>query len=179
MPIGPNELLKLVKEKKLVEGLSKRELTNPEGAGFDLRIGNLYSLSGKGFLGIDERKTPRSKLLATFSPRKKVTVTLKPGDYYLMRTIEKVNMPKDIVAYPQSRGTLSRSGVQFLSNQVSPGYKGQLTFGLANLGNCPLEIEMGARVAHILFDYVDGGGTSYRGQWQGGRVSATKKEKQV
>jgi hypothetical protein len=37
MILGPVLLLKLVKEKKLVEHLAERELTNPEGAGFDLR----------------------------------------------------------------------------------------------------------------------------------------------
>ncbi|KKP65265.1 MAG: Deoxycytidine deaminase, partial [Candidatus Roizmanbacteria bacterium GW2011_GWC2_35_12] len=36
MILGPKILLKLVKEKNLVEGLADRELTTPEGAGFDL-----------------------------------------------------------------------------------------------------------------------------------------------
>ena len=39
MILGPAKLLELVHKKKLVEGLSDRELTNPEGAGFDLRLG--------------------------------------------------------------------------------------------------------------------------------------------
>jgi hypothetical protein len=38
---------------------------------------------------------------------------------------------------------------------------------------------MGARFAHILFHEIKGVGSKYRGQWQGGRVSATKREKQV
>ena len=37
MVLGPKKLLQLVKTKKLVEGLSKRELENPEGAGFTAR----------------------------------------------------------------------------------------------------------------------------------------------
>ena len=37
MIIGPKKLLQLVKTKQLVEGLADRELTTPEGAGFDLR----------------------------------------------------------------------------------------------------------------------------------------------
>ncbi len=39
--IGTKELLKLVKKKKLVENLCDRELQNPEGTGFDLRIVHL------------------------------------------------------------------------------------------------------------------------------------------
>ena len=71
MILGVKELLKLVKEKKLVENLSERELKNPEGAGFDLRFGEIYEISGKGFLGIEERKTPEIKLLAKYNPKKK------------------------------------------------------------------------------------------------------------
>lgn len=49
MIIGPEQLLKLVKKIKLVDGLSQRELTNPEGAGFDLRLGEVYRISGDAF----------------------------------------------------------------------------------------------------------------------------------
>jgi len=179
MPIGPKKLLELVKQQKLVENLSEREITNPEGAGFDLRAGEFYEITGEGFLGIDERKTTDSKLVAKYINNKKTSLIIKPGKYYLIRTVEALNLPANIIAYPFSRGTLSRCGVLLLTNQVNPGYCGQLTFGIANLGSCPMEIELGARVAHITFEYVKGGGNAYRGQWQGGRVSAVEKEKQV
>jgi len=58
MILGIKELHRLVKEKDLVTNLSERELENPEGAGFDLRIGELYEISGQGFLGVTERETP-------------------------------------------------------------------------------------------------------------------------
>jgi len=38
---------------------------------------------------------------------------------------------------------------------------------------------MGARFVHAQFEEVLGEGNQYRGQWQGGRVAATKKEKQI
>lgn len=47
MILGPKTLLELVKKKKLVENLSERELTNPEGAGFDLRLGEAFKIIGK------------------------------------------------------------------------------------------------------------------------------------
>ena len=34
-------------------------------------------------------------------------------------------------------------------------------------------------IVHIQFHEVKGTGNMYRGQWQGGRVTTTKKEKQV
>ena len=67
MILGISELLRLVKEKKLVENLSERELTNPEGAGFDLRLDEVYSISGSAFLGETHRKTPDIKLIPKYN----------------------------------------------------------------------------------------------------------------
>lgn len=179
MPLGPKILLKLVKERKLVEKLSDRELTNPEGAGFDLRLGEVHKIQGKAFLGIEERSTAKTKLVKKYLKTKHQSIIVKPGEYYLVRTIESVNLPDDIVAFVYMRSTLHRSGLVLFSNQVNPGYWGVLSMGLANLGPAQMEIELGARFCHIQFEKVEGGGSAYRGQWQGGRVAATKKEKQV
>ncbi|MEK7519251.1 MAG: hypothetical protein AAB565_00470 [Patescibacteria group bacterium] len=180
MPVlGVKKILELVKEKKLVEGLAKRELENPEGAGFDLRIGELYKVSGKGFLGVEERETPEMELIAKYEEGKNVKVELEPNTYYALKTIEEVNMPEDILAISTPRSTLFRSGVYIFGGQVPPGYKGGLTMGIYNFRNVPFDLEMGSRVIHIMFFQVEGESNLYRGQWQGGRVTTDKKEQQV
>jgi len=177
MIISPKQLLKLVKSRKLVEGLSERELTNPEGAGFDLRLGEVYKISGKAFLGETHRQTPDIKSVAVFGKHK--SIKIKPGDFFLVKTIEKINLPINLSAVILPRTTTFRSGLFLRTGPVQPGYEGELTFGLKNEGPITVEIEMGARFAHILFHEIKGVGSRYRGQWQGGRVSATKREKQV
>jgi deoxycytidine triphosphate deaminase len=179
MVLGPKLLLKLVKTKKLVEGLSERELTNPEGAGFDLRLGEVYSISGKAFLGEIHRKTAEIKLIKKYDQKKTYSLKIKPGDFYLVKTIESVNMPNNLTASITPRSTTYRSGLYLRTGNVPPGYCGGLIFGLKNEGPVTVEIEMGARFAHIQFSEVKGGGSMYRGQWQGGRVTARKKEKQI
>lgn len=179
MTLGTKKLLKLVKEKKLVENLSERELKNPEGAGFDFRLGEIYQISGKGFLGVEERETPGTKLLAKYEERKRESFIFKPGKYYLMKTVEKVNTPEDLLILFRPRSTIYRSGMMIFTGNVSPGYKGELTFGVINLGPSPIKIELGARVVHAMFFEVRGGTNLYRGQWQGGRVSTKKRERQV
>jgi len=179
MILGAKNLLKLVKEKKLVENLSEREMENPEGAGFDFRIGEIYSISGKGFLGVNERETPKTKLLAKYSPRKKESFIFRPGKYYLMKTIERVNTPENIMILFRQRSTLHRLGMMIFAANVSPGYRGELVFGITNLGPCPVEIELGSRVVYAMFHEVKGKSNLYRGQWQGGRVTTKKKEKQI
>ena len=200
MILGPKKLLQLVKTKRLVENLSERELINPEGAGFDLRLGEVYRIKGEAFLGVSERKTAEIKLIAKYNgdgeminqphaehndrdkereAKLSSKVIIKPGDFFLVKTIESVNMPVGLTASITPRSTTYRSGLFLRTGNVPPGYCGGLIFGLKNEGPIAVEIEMGARIVHIQFSEVKGKGSMYRGQWQGGRVTARKKEKQV
>jgi deoxycytidine triphosphate deaminase len=187
MILGIKKLHELVKEIKLVENLCEREMNNPEGAGFDLRLGEVYELEGDGFLGVEERQTPNIKLVA-----KANTLSLpegelegvgdfifEPGKYYLIKTIEKVNLPINLSGIIFPRTTMFRSGLGLFNGVVQPGYSGELTFGICNLGKSNIKVSFGARVVHITFHEVLGEGNQYRGQWQGGRVATDGSEKQV
>ncbi len=204
MILGIKKLHELVKEIKLVEGLCDRELNSPEGAGFDLRLGEVYELLGDGFLGVTERDTPKAKLVAkaktpsnspfprgrteNSSPSKgearrgfedEDAFIFEPGKYYLIKTIEKVNLPVSLSGIIFPRTTMFRSGLGLFNGVVQPGYSGELTFGVSNLGQSNIKISFGARVVHITFHEVLGEGREYRGQWQGGRVATEKKETQI
>lgn len=183
MILGPEKLLELVNPpaggQKLVEGLCQRELENPEGAGFDLCLGKVWEISGRAFLGQGERDSARAKLLFEYKKDKEQFLIIKPGESYLVTTIEKVNLPQNLTANFWLRSTLYRSGIILSGGNVAPGYRGELSFLLYNAGNAEVEIELGARIIHILFYEISGDSHSYRGQWQDGRVATIKKERQV
>ena len=194
--IGTKKLLEMVNnpEIRLVKGLCERELTNPEGEGFDLRVGEVYRFLRlpreelSGFLGIKKRSTPEVEPIGAYNPTKdkQQIVTLKPGDYRLIRTIESINLPNTekggVSALFTPRTTLQRSGIQFISSNASPGYSGHLTFGLKNIGSANFYLELGARALTALFFETTPNESSYRGQWseEGGKVSTQgQSEKQV
>ena len=179
MILGISELLRLVKEQNLVAGLSERELTNPEGAGLDLRLGKLFRLEGKGFLGIEERETPKGVLVAEYDPAKRSSVVIKPGEYFLTETVEKFNMPLDLLAIVKPRTTLHRSGILTRVSVVDPGYSGPIHPAIYNAGPSEVQIEMGARYVNAMFFEVRGTGSPYRGQWQGGHIHTDGREQQV
>ncbi|PIR13962.1 hypothetical protein COV49_00475 [Candidatus Falkowbacteria bacterium CG11_big_fil_rev_8_21_14_0_20_39_10] len=182
MILGIKKLHQLVKEINLVENLCDREENNPEGAGFDLRLGEVYELEGNGFLGVEERDTPKINLIAKHDDRQEEKgnfFIFAPGKYYLIKTMEKVNLPTTLSGIIFPRTTLFRSGLALFNGLVQPGYSGELTFGICNLGNSNIKVSFGARVVHITFHEVFGQGNQYRGQWQGGRVATEGKEKQV
>lgn len=179
MVLGVDKLLSLVKEVNLVENLCERELTNPEGTGFDLRIGELFTISGEGYLGEAERKTCDITSVAKYEEGKVNTFVVNPGDFFLFKTIEKVNIPDNLVAEFKPRSTMQRMGLMFRSALGGPGYSGELTFAFANVGPCKVKLEMGARLCHVVFHEVNGATHLYRGQWQGGRVTTDGQEVQV
>lgn len=179
MILGASKLLRRVREENLVEGLSERERTNPEGAGFDLRLGKLFRLTGKGFLGVDERETPAVELVAEYNPEERQSITIKPGEYFLTETVERVNVPLDLLGIAKPRTTLHRSGIITRVSVAHPGYSGALHPALYNAGGVPVEIELGARYINIMFLEVKGGGSPYRGQWQGGRATTEGRETQI
>ncbi len=186
--LGIDEVLKRVKKEKLIEGLGLRELKNPEGVGVDLRLGSVHQIiEGGAFIegdrqqALGNRKGVKTKLIAEFKKgkRKQEWVVIKPGDYYLVATLEIINTTKDLMPVVYPRTSLFRAGLILLNSKTDPGYKGTLTMGLKNLSEFDVKLQIGARICNIVFFKIEGKTTTYRGQHQGGRISPDKVEQQV
>jgi len=170
----------IVKELGLIENLSDREIENPEGCGLDVRINKVFEISeGQGFLHKEKRKTPDYKLLGEYGEEKDNKVVLEPGKIYAAETIEKVKTPLNIFGRFFPRHTLFKNGILVLGQKMDPGYKGKFGFVLINLSGKKFEIELGSRIAQMVFYQIEGKTSKYRGQWQGGRVFIDKEEIQV
>ncbi|MDO8555982.1 MAG: hypothetical protein Q7R96_02300 [Nanoarchaeota archaeon] len=183
MVLSAVKILELNEKHHLIENLSERELNNPEGVGIDLRVGEVYEMEGDGFLGVTDRKMPNIKKIASITDGDK-EVTMKPGDYLLVKTIEKFNIPAEKVEIGDGikryltpiinpRSTLQRCGIGLFKTKTDPGYSGELIFGIANLGKQNFKFELGARMFNVLIQEVTGEiKRSYSGQNQGGRVTS-------
>jgi deoxycytidine triphosphate deaminase len=181
-----NDFLINHNKRPLIANLCDRELNNPEGCGFDMRVGEVYELSGKGFLGVSERETPNDEKIADVVADGNKTITMKPGEYFLVKTMEEVSSPMEKLLLEEGmplrylmpvvfpRTTLQNSGIALLATKTDPGYYGSLRFGLTNLRNEEFSFELGARMFNIVFEPVIGEiGRGYEGQWQGGKRAGT------
>lgn len=173
---------------KIVQNLSERELHHPEGAAVDLRLGEVHRITGgeafieaDGATGQGLRRGFETELVLAYAPTgdSQDKLVIKPGDYYLVKTIETVKLPLDVVADFRPRSSLFRAGLVLLTSVGAPGYAGELVFGLTNAGPLPVTLQMGARFCVAIFHHVDGKGVAYRGQHQGGRVTPEGVERQV
>lgn len=151
----------LVREKKLIEGFVESSLC---GAGYDLRAGRFYRTCGSASLSADGRILPEIEEITCES------LVLRPGDYILVETEEKVNMPNNLMARILNRSSVFRGGCSLITAVVDPGYYGTLTMGLKNLSDHDFSIGRGARIGQIVFEEVSDGASAYSGRYQGGKV---------
>ena len=161
MILGDSRILERVEKQKLIENFSKECL---ESTGYDLRVNRAYMLGSDSFIGVKERKTPEVVEIESN------TFELNPGDYILVETLEKVNMPSDVMARILPRSSLFRCGCILATAVVDPGYTGTLTIGLKNASDKVFKLERNARVAQIVFEEVIDSVKNYNGKYQGGKV---------
>ncbi|MBI4038897.1 hypothetical protein HY384_02970 [Candidatus Daviesbacteria bacterium] len=183
--LGINEIRKRIKKYGLIKDLAERELKNPEGVGLDLRLGSVHKIvKGGAFIEVDgqklgKRKGVETKPVVQFAEGKVQEITIKPGEYFLIQTVEEINAPFDLMPQVHMRTSLFRAGLLLLNSKTDPGYSGVLTMGLTNLSPFPVKLQLGARICNIIFHKIVGKTTKYRGQHQGGRVSPKIAERQV
>jgi len=77
---------------------------------------------------------------------------LHPGDFVLGTTHERVEIPDDLIAHVQGRSSLGRLAIVIHATAgiVDPGYKGQITLELSNLGTAPVALSPGMRISQLL-----------------------------
>lgn len=96
------------------------------------------------------------------------THELVPGRRYLGHTVEHVCLPNDVAAQLAGRSSIGRMGVivHKTAGWVDPGFSGSLTLELMNLGDQPVTLDVGQRIAQLVFFGLDRDSSGYDGQYQ-------------
>jgi len=78
---------------------------------------------------------------------------LHPNDFVLGTTKERVEIPPDLIAHVQGRSSLGRLAVVIhaTAGVIDPGYRGQITLELSNLGTAPVALTPGMRISQVIF----------------------------
>lgn len=77
---------------------------------------------------------------------------LHPGDFVLGTTLERVEIPPDLIAHVQGRSSMGRLAIVIHATAgiIDPGYRGQITLELSNLGAAPVALTPGMRISQII-----------------------------
>jgi dCTP deaminase len=121
--------------------------------GLDLRIGDeaLFLLPGSEY---SSKKVSISNRLE-----------LPAGSVVLLLTLEKLELPADLVAHVNLRSTYARLGFLLPGTVVDAGYRGRLTLQVRS-PPFPTTLTRGERFWHILFHEAHATASGYRGRYQ-------------
>ena len=172
MVLGSDKIFKLIETENLIENLPEDGFVI-EGCTVDFRLDFVSRHYGGAVLMEKSRNTGEVKQT---SCNEHGVYKLHPKTPYLFTTIEKVNMPKDLVMHIDTRTTMFRSGVQLTATYTNPGYSGVLTFMAYSFSETTIAIQRGFRIAQGCFQQIDGKVVPYTGQWQGGKVHTEGKD---
>lgn len=80
------------------------------------------------------------------------SIKLFPGEVVLASTLEYVRIPHDVACDLKLKSTLGRLWINHsLAGWCDPGFEGEITLELQNLGPQPFVLEAGRRIAQLIF----------------------------
>lgn len=132
-------------------------LSSPRGASIDVRL-------GKHFIVFERSSTPAVSAIGRGARRLQAAVekswddffVLHPGELVLASTLEYIVIPSDIAATVITRSSYGRLGlITATAIFIHPWFKGCLTLELVNLGQVPLELQPGERIAQLVLQKID------------------------
>jgi len=169
--LGRNELIGRLNRESLVVSpiLSEAQIG---AASIDLRLGNVVLMvrargtshvdpiaaksaakSAEGHQAELGRQQKHERYEIPFHSR----FLLHPGSLALMPTLEWIQLPKDLHGSVTARSTWAREGLSIATATfIEPLYQGIVTLELANMGEIPIALYPGMRVAQIAFSTVVG-----------------------
>lgn len=105
----------------------------------------------------DERQLqPASYDLLLGGAERSLPTFLNPGEFILATTLERVNIPNNIVGRLEGKSTWARRGVIIhTAGFIDPGFRGQLTLEITNLGQNLIQLNENDPICQISFAFLN------------------------
>jgi dCTP deaminase len=177
-------IIRLVREGRIRIDPWDESMVQP--ASVDLRLGDSFRVFHNHRVAtIDLREPPRG-LTEEVRIAEGDPFVIHPGEFCLGRTLERVELPDDIVSRIEGKSSLGRLGliVHATAGFCDPGWKGTLTLELNNLTRVPIKLYAGLPIAQLSFMTLDAPalrpyGHEQLGSHYQGQVEATESRYQA
>jgi dCTP deaminase len=158
----------------------------------DVRVDRFFRVFHNARYPFIDVKEPQDDLTELVEIADDQPFILHPGEFVLGSTLERLQLPDDLVARLEGKSSLGRLGLLIHSTAgfVDPGWDGHVTLELSNVANLPITIYYGMKIGQVSFVQLsepaerpygaDALGSKYQGQqgptpsryWQNFRASA-------
>lgn len=123
----------------------------------DLRVDSAYRVFNNSLYPYIDVKQPMEDLTELVRTGEDEAFILHPGEFVLGQTLERVQIPDDLVARLEGKSSLGRLGLLIHSTAgfVDAGFSGNLTLELSNVANLPITIYHGMPIGQLSFMRMD------------------------
>jgi len=153
--LSDGTIRRLVDEGRIVLEPWDPELVQP--ASVDLRLGDSFRVFHNHRAAAIDLREPPTNLTEEVTVSGDEAFVIHPGEFVLGRTLERVELPDDIVARIEGKSSIGRLGliVHATAGFVDPGFKGSLTLEITNLTRIPIKLWPGLPIAQLSFMTLD------------------------
>jgi len=152
MMLAKPEILKKIKSKQIRIDPFVEKNVGP--ISIDLTLEGLFGVQKKGTLKLTDDFDYRKH----FTQIKAKQYVLKPGEFILGMTREKITLPNNIAGLLDGRSRFARAGliIHATAHLVHPGVSNRQIFEIKNIGKSPLILTEGLKMGQICFFELKG-----------------------
>jgi dCTP deaminase len=150
-------------------------------ASVDLLLGDSFRVFHNHRAAAIDLREPPTNLTEEVTIAEGDAFVIHPGEFVLGRTLERVELPDDIVARIEGKSSIGRLGliVHATAGFVDPGFQGTLTLEITNLTRIPIKLYAGLPIAQLSFMTLDAPaerpyGSAELGSHYQGQLAATE-----
>ncbi|MBF0519962.1 MAG: dCTP deaminase [Nitrospirae bacterium] len=124
----------------------------------DMRLGNVFSVfEHSRYPVLDLRSGIKiDDIMTSITIPDGERFILQPGEFALAMTIERLELPADLVGRIDGRSSLGRLGliIHGTASTFEPGWRGNPTLELSNIGRMPIALYPGMRICSFTFEML-------------------------
>jgi dCTP deaminase len=133
------------------------DLTHQLGScSVDLRLGKQFRVFNHSKYAFIDPNNPKlsTNMMSELTLKAGEPFILQPGDFVLATTVEKIQLPDDLVGRLEGRSSLGRLGivVHSTASVFDPGWNGVVVMELGNMGRMPVALYAGMRICSMTFE---------------------------
>lgn len=154
MILGKNEILKLIKRKKIE--IQPLNINNIGPASIDLELENIFRIFKKKENIVLDKNTDYKK----HSKIIKGPLKLKPGDFVLGITKEKIKLPENICGLLNGRTKYARMGILIhaTASLIHPGVHNKQVLEIKNISQNTITLKKGLKLCQLSLIKMKGKG---------------------
>jgi dCTP deaminase len=134
-------------------GIEPYDETLLQPSSVDVRVDRFFRVFHNARYPFIDVKEPQEELTELVEIADDQPFILHPGEFVLGSTLERVQLPDDLVARLEGKSSLGRLGLLIHSTAgfVDPGWDGHVTLELSNVANLPITIYYAMKIGQLSF----------------------------